>query len=264
MAYRVLGPLSVRRDGAEPVRVTGKPRRLLALLLLNQPHLVPAGALVAELWDDPPPVRAPATLQAHVSHLRAELARGLGVPRELVAGQVLRTGAGGYGLSLGGAAYDLPEFRRLRAAGEARLGAGDPAGAVAVLAEALALWRGPALADVDPGRLLAAAVAELDRSRVDTLALFLGAQLDLGRHREVSGELAGLVVRHPLHEPLHAHFMVALHRSGRRTRALAVFDRLRQALHEELGAAPSPGTVRVWQEVRGTPSGRGTRVGTSW
>ncbi|WP_092775164.1 AfsR/SARP family transcriptional regulator [Actinokineospora terrae] len=247
---RVLGPLSLRRDGEDLLRVAGKPRQLLALLLLNEPHRVSTGSLVTELWDDLPPRSVTTTLQTHVFALRGEFARTLGVPREQVARDLLQTRDGGYRFDLGGASFDLTEFHRLRASGQALVAAGDALGAGRVLSAALHLWQGPALLDIDHGRLLRACVAELDKSRVDTLVLLLGTRLRLGAHREVLSELARLVVRHPHHEELHAQFMVALYRSGYRTRALEVFDELRRDLRDELGVAPSPRVSRLWQLMR--------------
>lgn len=220
MDVRVLGPLSVRKDGDELVHITGKPRQLLALLLLNEPHRVPASSLVTELWDDAPPRCAMTTLQSHIFHLRREFARRLGVPHEEVARDLLQTSAGGYRIDLGSATFDLREFHRLRSSAQTLLNNGDTVGASRVLSDALGLWRGPVLLDVDHGRLLRAAVAGIDKSRLDTLALFFGTRLELGRHHEVVSELARLAVRHPHHEELHTQFVIALHRSGYRVRAL--------------------------------------------
>ena len=250
MEFQVLGSLSIQRDGEDLVHITGKPRQLLALLLLNEPHRVPASSLITELWDDTPPRRAATTLQTHIFNLRTEFARKLGVPRDAVAQDLLQTRDGGYRVDVGKASFDLPEFHRLRALGQTLLNTGDALGASRVLSEALGLWRGPALLDVDHGRLLRAAVAELDQSRLDTLVLFFGTQLDMGRHREMLSELARLVVRHPHHEELHTQFMIALYRSGHRTQALEVFDRLRRNIQDELGIAPSDRISRLWHVMR--------------
>ncbi|WP_158852612.1 AfsR/SARP family transcriptional regulator [Saccharothrix deserti] len=221
------------------IHTAGKPRQLLALLLLNEPHRVSTGSLITELWDDTPPQRAMTTLQTHVFYLRKEFARQLGVTASVIARDLLQTRDGGYRINLGKASFDLPEFHRLRTKAQTLLHTGDDLGASRVLSEALGLWRGPALLNVEHGRLLRAAVAELDESRLDTLTHFFGTQLDMGRHREILSELARLVVRHPHHERLHAQFMIALYRSGYRTRALKVFDELRQNMLDELGKAPS-------------------------
>jgi DNA-binding SARP family transcriptional activator len=245
MDFRVLGSLSIQEDGEELIHTTGKPRQLLALLLLNEPYRVSTGSLITELWDDTPPRRAKTTLQTHIFHLRTEFARKLDVTRGLIAQDLLQTRDGGYQINLGKTSFDLRDFHRLRFLAQTLLNTDDVLGASQVLSEALGLWRGPALLDVDHGRLLRAAVAELDQSRLDTLALFFGTQLDMSRHREILSELARLVVRHPHHEELHAEFMIALYRSGYRTRALEVFDELRRNMHDELGTAPSARITRL-------------------
>lgn len=250
MDFRVLGSLSIRKDGEELIHTTGKPRQLLALLLLNESYRVSTSSLITELWDDTPPRRAMTTLQTHVFYLRTEFARKLDVTRGLVAQDLLQTRDGGYQINLGGTSFDLPEFHRLRSSAQTLLNSGDALGASQVLSKALGLWRGPALLDVEHGRLLRAAVAELDQCRLDTLTLFFGTQLDMRRHRAILSELARLVVRHPHHEELHAQFMIALYRSGYRTRALEVFDELRRNMREDLGTAPSTRITRLRHIIR--------------
>lgn len=245
----MLGSLSVREDGAELIRATGKPRQLLALLVINGPHTVSAKSLITELWDDAPPRQAMTTLQTHVLRLRAEFAQNLGVSRDTIASELLQTRNGGYQINLGESMFDLPRFRCLRSSAQARLNIGDVLGAGRVLSEALGLWRGPALLDIDHGRLLHACVAELERGRLDALALFFDTQLAMNRHYEILSELTRLVVRHPHHEELHALLMIALCRSGYRIRALEVFDELKRNLHDELGIAPSARITRLRELV---------------
>lgn len=253
MEFRVLGSVSVRHDGVDVVHATGKPRQALALLLVNSPHRVSAKSLITELWDDAPPRRAMTTLQTHVLQLRKELARNLGVSRDTIARDLLQTRDGGYRIALGTAEFDLPEFHRLRSVAQAALSAGDPLVASRVLSEALGLWRGPVLADVEHGRLLHAAAAELDRTRLETLVLFFDTRLSMNRHREILSELTRLVVRHPHHEELHARLMLALHRSGYRVRALEVYEELRRNMQDDLGVTPSASIARLRNQVAADP-----------
>lgn len=251
MEFRVLGPLSIREDGEELNHTTGgKPRQVLALLLLNEPYRVSIDSLTTELWDEAPPRRARTTLQTYILQLRTEFSRILDVSRSLIARDLLLTRDGGYQLKLGEASFDRREFDRLRCKGQSLLHTGDVLAASRVLSEALGLWRGPALLDVDQGRLLRAAVAELEQSGLDTMAQFFGTQLAISRHRELLSELARLVVRYPHHEELHAQFMVALYRSGYRTRALEVFDNLQRTMRGELDIAPSARVSRLWHAIR--------------
>ena len=109
--------------------------------------------------------------------------------------------------------------------------------------------RGPALLDVEHGRLLRAAVADLDESRLDTLSLFFNTQLIVGQHREMLTELARLVVRYPHHERLHTQFMIALYQSGYRTQALKVYDELARNMLTELDMAPSSQIAELRQAI---------------
>jgi SARP family transcriptional regulator, regulator of embCAB operon len=268
MEFRVLGPLSVRQDGNALIRTTRKLRQLLALLLLNEPHRVSVTSLITELWDDAAPDCAITTLQTHVFYLRAEFARKLDVARGTIARDLLQTHGGGYRIILGDNVFDLREFHRLRTLAQARLTTGDAPGAGRLLSEALDQWCGPALLDVDHGRLLRARVNELDRWRLDALALFFGTQLDAGGHREVLSELARLVVRHTCQEELHAQFMIALYRSGYRTRALEVFEDLRRSLHDQLGTTPSSRLTALCHGIRvadtaAVDAARSSGVGTA-
>lgn len=252
MEFRVLGPLSIQKKSGESIRTSGKPRQLLALLLLNESHRVSASSLIAELWDDTPPPSAQTALQTHIFYLRKEFARKLGVAQSVVARDLLQTRDGGYQINVRETFFDLPEFHRLRATAQAMSRTGDASGASRELGRALDLWRGPALLDVDQGRMLRAAVAELDASRLETLVLFFDTQLRMGRHRETLSELARLVVHHPHHEELHTQFMIALCRSGYRARALKVFDELSRNMRDDLGMEPSPRISGLRHAIHGT------------
>lgn len=240
MEIRVLGPLVARHKAAQAVPSAGKPRKVLALMLLNEQQMVPVSALINELWDDEPPRSALTTLQTYVLHLRKLFADTLGLSPSQVSKQILQTRNTGYLLSLGDADLDLREYRRLEQAGRSALQSGDDAAAVETFARALGLWRGSALIDVEHGRLLEAEVARLEQSRLTMVEYQVEATLRLGRHRESLSDLAGLVVQHRFHENLHAQYMLALHRSGCRTRALEIYHRLRTSMIDELGLEPSP------------------------
>jgi DNA-binding SARP family transcriptional activator len=237
---RVLGPLVAHHEAAHAVPTAGKPRKVLALLLLNEQRVVPVSALISELWDGEPPRSALTTLQTYVLHLRKLFAATLGLSHSQVAEQVLRTCNAGYLFSPGQAVMDLRQYRRLEQAGLSAVQAGDDKGAVETFGRALGLWRGSALGDVEHGRLLEAEVARLEQSRLTMVEYQVEAELRLGCHRESLSDLAGLVVQHRFHENLHAQYMVALHRSGYRTRALEVYHRLRASMIDELGLEPSP------------------------
>src|ERR1700742_4374305 len=228
MEFRVLGPLEVL-DGDRPLALGGrKPRALLARLLLEPNRTVSVEQLVDDLWGDGVPDSAVKMVHIHVSQLRKALPDG-----------VLRTRPPGYALEVDPEAIDLVRFERLRDAGRAALDGGDPATAAARLREALALWRGMPLAEfAEPFAATEAAHLE-ERGRV-CLEDRVDAELALGRHDDLAGELEVLVGRPPLRERLRAQHMLALYRSGRHAEALAAYRDLRAVLDEELGIEPSP------------------------
>jgi DNA-binding SARP family transcriptional activator len=226
-----------------------KPRKVLVLLALQANQLVSVAALVEELWDGDPPRSVQTTLQTYVLQIRGLITAALvRNPREdlaLGAKSVLVTQAGGYLLDTHGGSVDSAEYERLAAAGHRAMETGDCATASARFREALALWRGPALVDVQLGRLLEVEVTRLEESRMSILTQRIEADLRLGRHHEILGELAGLAARHPTQEGLHAQFILALYRCGRRGGALEAYHRLRTLLSRELGLDPSPGLQQL-------------------
>jgi DNA-binding SARP family transcriptional activator len=178
-------------------------------------------------------------LQTYILHLRKGLSAALRVRTTDVAKTVLLTTPGGYLYRSASDDFDLHRYEQLDGAGRRALAAGENALAVDLLTQAQRLWRGPALSDVRAGSLLEPQVKRLEESRLATVEHSVEARLRLGRHHEVLPELTGLTAEHRLHENLHAQFMVALHRSGRRQDALRVFHQLRGRLREELGLEPS-------------------------
>ncbi|MFG3207870.1 BTAD domain-containing putative transcriptional regulator [Streptomyces sp. NPDC048192] len=258
MDIDVLGALDVRENGVSIAPTAPKPRQVLALLALHADRVVPVASLIEELWSGRPPRSARTTLQTYVLQLReliaAALARdpgqqdGAGGQRR-TAKEVLLTLPGGYLLSSGGGTIDVREFERLAGLGYRAMDAGDFAGASRTLAAALDLWSGSAFADVHTGTQLAMEAKRLDESRLCALDQRIEADLRLGRHREVLAELTVLTSRYRTHENLHAQFMIALHRSGRRGEALNAYLQLRTTLGRELGLEPSPRLRRLQHSI---------------
>ncbi|MFF3949839.1 ATP-binding protein [Streptomyces sp. NPDC001902] len=232
MRYLILGATEARSPTGAPVPLgSGKRlRALLAALALHAPHAVSPDALIAEVWGgegDEPPQDAPGALQALVSRLR----RALGSQDNTIA-----SGPAGYRLVTATPDdVDLHLFERLAREGSAALDAGDPDAAAETLEAALALWRGPALADL-PDRGSAAARAE--DLRLTATYHRIEACLVLGRAGELLPQLRGLVAEHPLHEPFRAQLIRALRATGRSADALAAYEDTRLALADRLGTDP--------------------------
>jgi DNA-binding SARP family transcriptional activator/pimeloyl-ACP methyl ester carboxylesterase len=227
MDFRLLGPLEVLRDGVPVQLAAGKQRALLAILLLNANRTVSREQLIDALWGEHVPDSAQKMVQIHVSQLRKVLPE----PR-------LQTRAPGYLLEMGDDELDLSRFERSVAGARQALSQNNPRKARELLAGALALWRGPALAEfAEPfGRHEAGRLEEL---RLAAVELRIEAELALGQQREVVGTLEALIAQHPLRERLRSQHMLALYRSGRHAEALASYQTFRHSLAEELGMEPS-------------------------
>lgn len=225
--FRILGTLRVA-DGPAPG--SPKQRALLALLLLHAGAVVPRERIVEDLWDGAPPESAAHAVEVYVSRLRRALA-----PVQIVGE------AGGYRLAVDPGEIDATVFERLVAAGRAALAVGDVTGAEAKLREALALWHGPALADVAYESFAQTEIARLEELRLTATEDRVEADLRLGRHAELVPELEALVAAHPLRERLRAHQMLALYRAGRQADALAAYREAAARLRDELGLEPGPG-----------------------
>lgn len=255
MDIDVLGALDVRENGVSIAPTAPKPRQVLALLALHADQVVPVSGLIEELWAGKPPRSARTTLQTYVLQLRELITVALekdtpaegGLPRS--AKDVLVTSPGGYLLVTGGGTSDVREFERLAGTGYRAMDAGDFPGAARKLREALSLWSGAAFADVQTGMQLQMEAKRLDESRLCALDQRIEADLRLGRHRELLAELTVLTSRYRTHENLHAQFMLALHRSGRRGEALDVYHRLRGTLVRDLGLEPSARLRRLQQSI---------------
>ncbi|HEX6166989.1 MAG TPA: BTAD domain-containing putative transcriptional regulator [Acidimicrobiales bacterium] len=235
MEFRVLGNLEVVIDGA-PVDVGGtQPRTVLAMLLVAGGGVVRADALIDALWGDRPPDSAAGTLQSYMSRLRRALspgARGEGA-------KVLVWEPPGYKLVIDELALDSRRFERGADRGRTLLAEGDPAQARAVLDEALALWRGPALLGLNHLDFAWGFAAKLEERRLVATENRIEADLRLGRHAAVVGELGELVAENPLREQFRHHLALALYRSGRQAEALRVLDDARRTLRQQLGIDPS-------------------------
>jgi DNA-binding SARP family transcriptional activator len=249
----VLGTLSVTENGVSVTPTAPKPRQVLALLALHADRVVPVAWLIEELWGEKPPRSARTTLQTYVLQLRDLITEALrhdpADTAARTAKEVLVTAPGGYMLNTFGGVSDVQEFERLAGTGYRSMDAGDFPRASSQLREALALWTGAALADVQAGPQLEMESRRLDETRLCALDQRIEADLRLGRHRELLSELTVLVSRYRTHETLHGQFMLALHRSGRRSEALEAYHRLRTTLARELGLEPSTGLRRLQRQI---------------
>ncbi len=228
MDFRILGPLEVR-DGDREVQLRGgKQRALLALLLVNANRTLATDTIVDDLWGERVPETAQKMVQIYVSRLRKVLPPG-----------TLHTRPPGYALVLEQEQLDLHRFEVLVAEAGAAMGTGQAEQAADRFREALSHWRGPALAEFSSEPFAQAEGARLEALRVHALEGRLEADLELGRHGDLVGELELLIARYPLREGLRRQHMLALYRSGRQAEALAAYQEARRVLAEELGIAPS-------------------------
>ncbi|MEU3228338.1 AfsR/SARP family transcriptional regulator [Streptomyces sp. NPDC006976] len=257
MDIDALGALEVRENGVSITPTAPKPRQVLALLALHADQVVPVSVLVEELWGDKPPRSARTTLQTYVLQVRDLIAVALlKDPADRPARtskDVLVTAPGGYMLVSGDGVSDVREFDRLAGIGYRAMDAGDYPRAAETLRQALELWTGSPFSGVQTGGQLGMEVKRLEETRLCALDQRIDADLRLGRHRELLAELTVLVSRYRTHENLHAQFMIALHRSGRRGEALGLYRRLRNTLVHELGIEPSARLARLHKSLLATP-----------
>ncbi|GAB1641176.1 BTAD domain-containing putative transcriptional regulator [Krasilnikovia sp. MM14-A1259] len=233
MEFRLLGRMEADQDGRRLELGRRRERALLAVLLLEAGSVVPVERLVDLLWDEDPPATARANLHTHVSRLRAHLDRdGTGA-----WGFQLISGDGGYRADVDRQAVDVHRFHSL-VDDAGRMSA--PGQRAAILRQALALWRGPLLADVASERLRDRIGTALAEQRVTTVELAIDAELADGRHGEVIAELTALTAEFPLRERFVGQLMRALHGAGRAAEALECYAAIRQRLAEELGVDPGP------------------------
>jgi DNA-binding SARP family transcriptional activator len=247
MRVRVLGPMEVTVGERRLELGAAKQRALLAMLALQANRAVPADRLVEGVWGEEPPASASKMVQHHVSRLRRLLAAGNGAAAEIV------TRGRGYELRIAADDVDALHFERLLAEGSSQ--------------EALALWRGPPLADVADEPFAAAEIRRLEELRLTALERAIAADVEEGRHGEAVGALTGLLAEYPVSERLHARLMLALYRSGRQADALEAYRRARDAgragrCRTRTGAAsPARGDPAAGPEP-GRPLGRAPAAGT--
>jgi predicted ATPase/DNA-binding SARP family transcriptional activator len=255
----ILGPLEVRDEAGQLVRLGGpRLRALLIRLALDPGRVVAADRLAGDLWPgDGPDQAAPAdsgnALQALMSRLRHAAGPGIVEHR-----------AGGYLLAVDPGDVDATRFERAVSEGRAALAAGDPGAGAALLRGALDLWRGPALVDVEDAAFAAGPVARLEELRLAATEDRIEADLALGRGAELAPEAEELATAHPLRERLRGQLMRVLYLAGRQGDALAVYEDTRRVLAERLGVDPSPGLSAVHLAILradpelGRPAGNGS------
>ncbi|MEW1547101.1 BTAD domain-containing putative transcriptional regulator [Streptomyces tsukubensis] len=242
MRFGVLGPLTVWAADGRTVSVPElKVRTLLACLLAHRGRPVSADRLIAELWGERPPARPAAALQNKVWQLRRALEAAAPGARDLVVSR-----APGYELRTAPGSVDADRFGQLAA--RARTAAG-PHERAALLADALAQWRGPAFADFADEEFARRAAAGLEEQRLTALEEQAETRLELGEHALVADELGDLVAAHPLRERLGTARMRALYLAGRQADALHGFTDLRQRLADELGVDPGPEPTAVYRAI---------------
>ncbi|MFL5757110.1 MAG: BTAD domain-containing putative transcriptional regulator [Chloroflexota bacterium] len=239
MEFRILGPLDVV-EGDRQIPLGGrKPRALLAMLILRRRQIVAVDELVDALWGHEPPKTADHSVQVYVSELRKALGGSSDRPPIVVRRDP------GYTLDAPDSAIDLHRFKGLRSRGRAALDESDAVRASELLGEALAVWRGAALADFTYDDFARGEIERLEELRVGTIEDRLDADLAHGRHGELVAELRALVEEHPSRERLRGDLMLALYRSGRQAEAVEVFHAGRALLGEEYGLDPGARLVEL-------------------
>jgi len=234
MEFRILGPLEVCGETGTLPLGGAKQRALLAILLVRVNEVVSAERLLDDLWGERQPKSGAKALHVYVSQLRKVVGEGR-----------ILTQPPGYMLRLGQDEFDVARVERLR---EQARGA-EPHEASALLRDALAMWRGSPLADVAFESFAQPEIARLEELRTGTLEQRIDADLALGRHSELIGELEALVREHPLRERLRGQLMLALYRSGRQIEALNAYQDARRILVEELGVEPNRALSELHQAI---------------
>ncbi len=239
MDFRILGPLEVHDERGSVALGGNKPRAVLAVLLLHANEPVSSERLAVALWGEDAPSGAAKTVQVHVSRLR----KALGDP------EIVATTPAGYCLRLDHDELDARRFERLVEEGRRALVDGQAGESATILREALALWRGPPLADLAFEPFAAPEIVRLEEQRLSALESRVEADLAAGRHAALVGELQRLVAHHPTRERLAGQLMLALYRCGRQAEALEAFREARRVLVDEVGVEPGPELRRLHDAV---------------
>jgi DNA-binding SARP family transcriptional activator len=238
MRFGVLGPLEVESEDGRLTLGGARQRAVLAMLVLHVNEVVPRDRLLEGVWGGNPPDTAASALQGYVSALRKALGPG-----------VIVTRAPGYSLEARRDLVDVHRFESLAATGADALAEGDATRAAQLLRQALALWRGEPLADLDSVEFVQLERLRLEELRLGALADRIDADLALGRHAELVGELRALVGEHPLRERFRAQLMLALYRAGRQAESLDVYQQGRSLLAAELGIEPGQPLKRLERAI---------------
>jgi DNA-binding SARP family transcriptional activator len=242
MDFGILGPLFIKHGQTDLTPSASKPRKVVALLLLEPNTMVSTETIARELWEGNPPRSAVSTLQTYIFQVRKALradAETSGRHDRLVTTPL------GYLLRVRPDELDLQRFEQRMLDARSAMRRGDDPRAAVLLHEGLALWRGPALCDVRVGPILGIRALQLAERRLNALQLRIAADLRLGRHQALVSELRALAAEHPYHEALHAQLMLTLYRARRRPDALETYRRLRATLIDDLGLDPSAEVQRL-------------------
>jgi DNA-binding SARP family transcriptional activator len=242
--FCILGPLEVRRDGSELGLGGRNQRAVLALLLLHANQVVSIERLAEDLYGGATPVTAVTQVHRQVSELRRAID-----PARADDASVIETRPPGYLIRVAPGALDLHRFELLTGQAARAMDTGDPAAAAESLREALALWRGPALADLSYESFAQGPAARLEELRLAALEARIEAELALGHHSTAIPPLRELVAEHPLREHLRELLMVALYRSGRQVEALDLYRATRSELVDTFGVEPGPGLQQLEQAI---------------
>ncbi len=245
MEFAILGSLEVLDEHRCVEVSSAKERLVLAVLVVHAGEVVSADRLIEVLWGAQPPATAANTLQTHISRLRRALEPGRAARAQ---DGVLRTHPQGYMLAVAPEFIDAVRFERFARDGREAL-AGDPERAADILRQGLGLWRGEPLAEFRFELFAQAEITRLSELRAAALEDRVEADLALGRHTALCGELSRRVVEYPLRERLWSQLIRALYRCGRQADALGAYARLREQLAEQLGIDPSPELARLHEDV---------------